>query len=158
LPLLILLGLAVGCTATQEGMLYTNDAYNYSVSYPSSWRVSSRTIAPPPPEGILFESDSLSIGIVVAEPGQSDVEQEKLRTEGWREETISVAGKTVRSFSRPESDKTPGLWRRVYFTHNGHEFQLSLNVYDADRAGVGLQVFQDMLQSLQLTDESARTG
>jgi len=55
-----------------------------------------------------LEGDGLRVEIVVGKADATE-EPEALRQQGWVEEEITVAGEPAKSFTRPPTDKGPGL-------------------------------------------------
>ncbi|KKM12594.1 hypothetical protein SY88_02790 [Clostridiales bacterium PH28_bin88] len=153
LAMLVILGLVWGCTTSRETVSFTNDKYKYTVSYPSSWQVNSVNIAPPPPAGTTFDGGKLAVDIVVWEqPSPNLAEQQHLKSKGWIEETILIAGETARLFTRPQTDTHTGLWKRLYFTHGYLTYEISLEVLDKSQAKLGFKVFENMIQSFRWSD------
>lgn len=142
---------AGGHQVPNKAATFTNRTYGFSVDYPPTWEVNARKVVPPPPAGTVFGGDNVAVDITVWEAPTNTSEQESLRNQGWIEETITVAGEKALSFTRPTSDTRHGLWRRVYFEHNGRSFEISLSVDDKDQGEAAQRVFLQVIQSLRWT-------
>lgn len=146
---LVVLVLLAGCSEESGTTSYTNEKYGFTVDYPAAWEVNHGKMAPPPPEGTGFRGNNVTVDITVWQSPSNESEQASLRQDRWVEESITVAGEKAKSFTRPATDKTHGVWRRVYFQHKGSSFEISLNVYDEKQAESAHKIFGDFLQSMR---------
>lgn len=150
--LLLACAVLYGCSRSGGTATFTNEKYGYTVAYPAEWKVNAGSMAPPAPAGTSFGGRGVAVQIVVWDSPPNVAEQQSLRREGWGEAVVTVAGENAVLITRPPMDTRNGVWRRLYFSHAGRSFEITLQVTDKNQVQHGQKVFDDIVRSFRWSD------